>query len=34
MKPTIAEIIGDIIGGVCIVALPFLLIIIAHGVGL
>jgi len=29
MKPTL----GEIIGGVCIVALPFLLIIMAHGVG-
>ena len=30
MKPTL----GDIIGGVCIVALPFLLIVEAHGAGL
>jgi len=29
MKPTL----GEIIGGVCTVALPFLLIIMAHGVG-
>jgi hypothetical protein len=29
MKPTI----GDIIGGVCIVALPFLLIFLLHGMG-
>lgn len=28
-RPTL----GDIIGGVCIVALPFLLIIIGHGLG-
>jgi len=27
------KLLGDIIGGVCIVALPFLLIIMAHGVG-
>ena len=30
MKPTL----GEIIGGVCIVALPFLLIVMAHGAGL
>ena len=30
MKPTL----GEIIGGVCIVALPFLLIVVAHGAGL
>ena len=29
MKPTI----GDILGGVCVVALPFLLIIVLHGAG-
>jgi len=29
MKPTL----GEIIGGVCILVLPFLLIIMAHGVG-
>ena len=29
MKPTL----GEIIGGVCIVALPFLLIIVLHGAG-
>lgn len=27
------KLLGDIVGGVCIVALPFLLIIMAHGVG-
>ena len=30
MKPTL----GEILGGVCIVALPFLLIVMAHGAGL
>lgn len=30
MKPTL----GDIFGGVCAVALPFLLIVMAHGAGL
>jgi hypothetical protein len=29
MKPAL----GEILGGICIVALPFLLIIMAHGVG-
>ena len=29
MKPPI----GDILGGVCVVALPFLLIIVLHGAG-
>ena len=29
MKPTL----GEIIGGVCSVALPFLLIIVLHGAG-
>ena len=27
------KLLGEIIGGICVVALPFLLIILLHGVG-